>query len=393
MNTGLKLFGTSGPLAVALLVALAWACGRDDGGPTVPLAGPALELGVTVVASGLGSPVHLTAPPGDPRLFVVELPGTIRIVEGDQLLTVPFLDIRDRVGSAGGEQGLFSVAFHPSYASNGFFYVDYTDRSGATRVERYSVTADPSVADPGSAALILQVAQPFSNHNGGQVTFGEDGMLYIGLGDGGGGGDPLGHGQDRSTLLGSLLRIDVDGGFPYAIPPDNPFAGDPAARGEIWAYGLRNPWRFAFDRAADVLYIADVGQSSLEEVNAVAAGLAGVNYGWNIMEGTSCFSGGSCDRAGLTLPVLEYDHGQGCSVTGGLVYRGSAMPGVVGRYFYSDFCAGWLRSFRLSGVSATELREWEIGDVGNVLSFGEDSRGELYILSGNGSVYRLVQTN
>jgi glucose/arabinose dehydrogenase len=358
--------------------------GKGEGGPTGVVA-----LALEVVAGGLGSPLYLTAPAADPRLFIVEQAGRIRIVRDGRLLATPFLDIRGRV-SSGGERGLFSLAFHPLYASNGFFYVSYTDTNGDSRIERYSVTADPDVADPSSAKLILSVQQPFSNHNGGLVAFGPDGMLYIGFGDGGSGGDPLGHGQNVNTLLGALLRIDVDGGDPYGVPADNPFVGRPGAD-EIWAYGLRNPWRFAFDREAGLLYIADVGQNAWEEVNVVPAGDGGVNYGWNVMEGGHCFGGGSCDRAGLTLPALEYDHSAGCSVTGGYVYRGAAIPAIRGHYFYSDFCTGFLRSFKYAGGAVTEEREWDVGSPGSVLSFGVDAAGELYILSGNGNVYRLVE--
>lgn len=361
--------------------------GPDPGTPGDP---PALEA--EVVASGLSNPLHLTAPPGDDRLFVVEQPGRIRIVRDGQLLETPFLDITGKVES-GGEQGLLSVAFHPDYATNGRFYVDYTEAgSGDTRVERYTVSgANPDRADPASATTILSVAQPASNHNGGLVTFGPDGMLYVGLGDGGGGGDPDENGQDPSTLLGSLLRLDADGGDPYAVPPDNPFVGDPDGRDEIWAYGLRNPWRYAFDPAEDLLYVADVGQQDREEVNAVEAGRGGVNYGWDVMEGDLCFEPpDGCDRTGLTLPVLVYGHDEGCSVTGGRVYRGDALPQLRGHYFYADFCAGWVRSFRLSGGEVTERREWPLGDLGSILSFGEDAAGELYVLSADGDVYRLA---
>jgi glucose/arabinose dehydrogenase len=348
-----------------------------------------VSLAVEVVASGLSDPLYLTAPTSDARLFVVEQPGRVRIIQDSRLLSTPFLDIGDRV-SSGGERGLFSLAFHPRYGSNGFFFVSYTDRNGDSRIERYSVRADPNVADAGSAKLILSVRQPFSNHNGGLVVFGPDGMLYIGLGDGGGGGDPQGNGQNVSTLLGSLLRIDVDGGDPYAIPPDNPFVGV-AGADEIWAYGLRNPWRFAFDRGAARLYIADVGQNLWEEINVEPAGRGGLNYGWNVMEGRHCFATDPCDRAGLTSPVLEYGHSDGCSVTGGYVYRGDAIPAIRGQYFYSDFCSGFLRSFRFSGGGVSDEREWDVGQLGNVLSFGEDAGGELYILSRNGNVYRLVE--
>jgi glucose/arabinose dehydrogenase len=363
--------------------------GNDGNGGTGG-GGGTFDLAVEVVASGFSNPIHLTAPSGDSRLFVVEQGGVIRIIVNDQVLGGPFLDISGLVQS-GGERGLFSMAFHPQYDTNGYFYVNYTDNGGDSRIVRYTVSGDPNVADPSSAKLILSLAQPAGNHNGGQVAFGADGMLYIGFGDGGGGGDPQGHGQNINTLLGSLLRIDVDGGDPYAVPGNNPFVGQ-AGADEIWAYGLRNPWRFSFDRGAGQLYVADVGQNEWEEVNAVAATQAGVNYGWNTMEATHCFNSGSCNTAGLTAPVLEYSHSEGCSVTGGYVYRGSAINEVQGHYFYSDYCSGFLRSFRYSGGSLTDDVQWDVGSLGSVLSFGEDATGELYVLSSNGTVYRIIES-
>ncbi len=363
-------------------------CSDSNGdSPNGPGSG-ATSLAAQVVVSGLSAPVYLTAPAADSRLFIVEQAGRIRVVEDGQLLATPFLDITDRVVS-GGERGLLSMAFHPAYDSNGYFYVSYTGDGGASRIARYSVTASPNVADPASAKLILTVSQPFSNHNGGLIVFGPDGMLYIGLGDGGSGGDPQGHGQNTSTLLGSLLRIDVDGGDPYGVPAGNPFVGT-AGADEIWAFGLRNPWRFSFDHPAGNLYVADVGQNQWEEVNVVAATAAGLNYGWNILEGSHCYATDPCDDNGLALPALEYGHSQGCSITGGYVYRGAAVPEIQGHYFYSDYCRGFLRSFRFMGGSVTDERQWDVGSLGNVLSFGEDGEGELYILSGNGNVYRLA---
>jgi len=365
-------------------MAVGCAAGADTGGPDPGSVG----LDTQIVVTGLTNPLYLTAPPGDPRLFVVEQAGRIRIVTNGSLLAAPFLDIRDRV-LAGGERGLLSVAFHPSYGTNGYLYVDYTDLSGDTRVERYQVSADPNVADKASARLILFVDQPFANHNGGLVLFGPDGMLYVGLGDGGSAGDPQGNGQNRGALLGKLLRLDVDRGDPYGIPADNPFVGLAGARREIWAYGLRNPWRFAFDREAGRLYIADVGQNRREEVNVAPAAAGGLNYGWNIMEGDECYSAATCNRTGLTLPVLAYGHADGCSITGGYVYRGQAMPSLRGHYFYSDYCGGWLKSFRYDGSAAADQRDWGLR-LGSVTSFGEDAAGQLYVLSANGNVYRLV---
>ncbi|MFQ5746337.1 MAG: PQQ-dependent sugar dehydrogenase [Gemmatimonadota bacterium] len=382
------------PPAVALL-AVPWVVGCGEaspqgttggGGPPPP--GPAPTLRLTAIATGLSSPVDLQSPPGDPRLFIVEQSGRILILEGDSVRSTPFLDLTGRVVT-GSERGLLGLAFHPAYAANGFFYVNFTGAGGETRVERFTAGPDPSAADPSSAKLILRVAQPFGNHNGGQVVFGPDGMLYVALGDGGSGGDPLGNGQNRQTLLGSILRIDVDGGDPYAIPPDNPFVSDPAARDEIWAYGLRNPWRSAFDPADGLLYIADVGQNRLEEIDVIPAGTGGRNLGWNVMEAGECFGSSSCDRTGLTLPALQYDHGEGCSIIGGRVYRGRSIPAIVGHYFYSDFCAGWLRSFRFTGGTVTQAREWSLPAVSDPAAFGEDRDGELYVLSLGGTVFRL----
>lgn len=373
--------------SVLAIVALACGDGPGNGTPTDTSAAIALEE----IASGLNNPTHLTAPDGDDRLFVVEQVGRIRIIAAGMLLSTPFLDIDSKV-RAGGEQGLLSVAFHPDYATNGWFYVNYTDNDGDTRVERYTVSGDPDVADPNSAKLILTVDQPFANHNGGQLAFGSDGMLYIGMGDGGSGGDPNGHGQNLSTLLGALLRIDVDAADPYAIPSDNPFVDDQSARGEIWAFGLRNPWRFSFDPADGMLYIGDVGQNSWEEVNAVPAASAALNYGWNIMEGRHCFGAPSCDQSGLTLPVIEYPTTpSSCSVIGGFVYRGTAIPDIEGHYLYSDYCGGFLRGFTLTGGEAMEQTEWLIEDIGRVLSIGRDDAGELYMLSQSGRVYRVIR--
>ncbi len=361
--------------------------GPDDPLPPPP-SGDSIQL--VEVASGFDQPVYLTAPPNDGRLFIVELAGRIRIVENGQLVGTPFLDITGIVRS-GGERGLLSMAFAPDYASSGHFYVSYTDNAGNTRIARYAVSADPNVADAGSAKTILSVGQPFSNHNGGLVMFGPDGMLYVGLGDGGSGGDPQNHGQNRGTLLGALLRIDVEAGDPYGIPADNPFVSDPNARDEIWAFGLRNPWRFSFDFTDDVLYVADVGQNAFEEVSAVSASTPGLNYGWRLMEGNHCFNPSNCDPGGLTLPVVEYGHGPECSVTGGFVYRGQEIPAIQGHYFYSDFCAGWLRSFKLVNGVATEQQEWDVGSVGNVTSFGEDAAGELYVVVSSGRVFRIEE--
>ena len=360
--------------------------------PTGPPAGTGARL--QEVVSGLSFPLYLTAPAGDlARLFVVEKTGGIRIVKDGIPLPDPFLDLSAQV-SSGSEQGLLGLAFDPDYATSGMFVVHYTDLAGNTALSRFRVSADPDRADPASEQVILTASQPFPNHNGGQVAFGPDGFLYLGLGDGGSGGDPTNRAQDLSDLLGSILRIDARAGDPYAVPADNPFVAEPNARPEVWSYGLRNPWRFSFDRANGDLYIADVGQSRSEEIDvspAAEGGGKGLNYGWNVMEGAHCFAAAGCDQAGLTLPVLEYDHSQGCSITGGYVYRGSAIPVLQGHYFYADLCQRWVRSFRYSGGVVTEEHSWPtLSPGGSITSFGEDPAGELYILEAEGRVSRFV---
>ncbi|MEG2030895.1 MAG: PQQ-dependent sugar dehydrogenase [Janthinobacterium sp.] len=356
-----------------------------------------LALSLQEVASGLGMPIFLTAPPGDSRLFIVERAGRIRVLENGQLLATPFLDISP-LTTTGGERGLLSMAFHPQYASNGYFFIYYTNLAGDIVIERRQVSAgNANVADALSALTIITIAHPtFNNHYGGLLSFGPDGYLYAGTGDGGSGGDPPGNAQNTNVLLGKLLRLDVNASTvaqPYAIPPGNPFAGTAGGRGEIWAYGLRNPWRYAFDVPAQLLYIADVGQANWEEVDVRPAGQAGNNYGWNLMEGLHCYNSASCNQAGLVLPVIEYGHDTagGCSITGGYVYRGTALPELAGQYLYSDYCSGWLKSFSYSNGAASAVTDWGITNVGNILSFGQDAQNELYLLSGTGKVYRIVR--
>ena len=315
------------------------------------------------------------------------------------MLGTPFLDISNRV-SAAGEGGLLSMAFDPQYASNGFVYLYYIDLSQNIVIERHRVSADANLLEAGSALVILRIAHPtYTNHYGGTVAFGPDAMLYVGTGDGGGGGDPDQNARNPASLLGKMLRLDVSAATPaqpYAVPPTNPFANDTSGRrGEIWALGLRNPWRYAFDSGN--LYIADVGQDRREEVNVAAAAQGGLNYGWNIMEGTLCYGVSTCNQSGLTLPAFEYDHGandvNGCSITGGYVYRGSAIPELAGHYFYSDFCKGFLKSFVYASGTVSGQTEWTAPNVGNVLSFGRDGSGELLLVAGNGGVHRLVRGN
>lgn len=383
----------SRPVAVGLwlsFVAFASACSSESEGSLPQGRGARLQS----VASGLSAPLYLTAPPGDgSRLFIVEQTGAIRIVKDGVLLPTPFIDLSARL-VAGGEQGLLGLAFDPDYATNGRFVVHYTDLAGDTRVSSFQVSADPDVADAGTEQTIFTADQPYSNHNGGQVLFGPDGYFYLGLGDGGSGDDPEGRGQNLAEPLGSILRMDVRTGTPYSIPPDNPFVAQTGAAPEIWSYGLRNPWRFSFDRATGDLYIADVGQNRIEEVDIAPANAGagkGANYGWNIMEGSGCLSGGVCDQTGLVLPVFEYDHGQGCSITGGYVYRGAALPDLQGVYFFGDYCQGWVRSFRYADGSAIELTDWPaLRPGGPLTSFGEDAAGELYVISANGGVFKVV---
>jgi glucose/arabinose dehydrogenase len=351
-----------------------------------------VRLGVEQVASGLDQPVYLTAPVSDPRLFIVEQPGRIRVVENGRLLDKPFLDIVNKVRS-GGEQGLLSVAFHPQYRSNGFLFVNHTDKNGDTRIERYTVSTDRNVADPLSAKVILSIDQRYSNHQGGLNLFGPDGMLYIGMGDGGSQGDPHGNGQNRNVLLAKLLRLNVDRGEPYLIPAANPYAKG-GGKAEIWAIGLRNPWRFSFDRFSGLLYIADVGGDRFEEVNVVPMSIAGVNYAWNVMEGPQCSRSSGCDQTGLQKPALSYatHENSTCAIIGGSVYRGQKIPEIKGQYFYSDYCNSWLRSFGFADGKVTDQHEWPIGKLGSITSFGEDAQGELYICTSSGRVYRIIKS-
>lgn len=350
---------------------------------------PLLGLSYEKVAEGLSFPIFVDAPPGDPRIFIATKDGRIHIMKDGRLLLEPFLDIAELVLNSN-EQGFLGMAFHPSYADNGLFYVHYSDRFGDTRLVEYRVSDIPDLADPETARQLLSIVQPASNHNGGMLAFGPDGYLYLALGDGGGANDRFGNGQRPDTLLGTILRLDSGGGDPYGIPSDNPFVGGGGAP-EVWAFGLRNPWRFSFD--GDLIYIGDVGQNAWEEITVAPAAAGGLNHGWPITEGLHCFSPSSgCDQAGLTLPVLEYSHSDGCSVTGGYVYRGAAIPELDGHYFYSDWCGGWLRSFRYENGQAVDQRDWteQVGQLASVASFGTDSAGELYVTTAAGDVWKLV---
>lgn len=351
---------------------------------------PRIELRWLV--GGINAPTHLTdSGDGSGRLFIVEQAGTIRILKDGALLPQPFLDISDRVFS-GGERGLLSVAFPPGFSSRKHFFVQYTDLSGNVVIARYALTDDPNVADPASEDIVLSIEHSeFDNHNGGQLAFGpRDGYLYIGPGDGGGGGDPHGNAQNPMSLLGKLLRIDVESGVtPYSIPPDNPFVGVPGYLPEIWALGLRNPWRFSFDGQTQDLYIADVGENSYEEVDfQLAASPGGENYGWNTMEGFHCFSPPTgCSQEGLTLPVVEYDHTVGdCAIIGGLVYRGVAFPSMRGVYFYGDWCSGRIWGLKFDGTAWRTAVLLESGL--RITTFGKDGDGNLLVADGAfGDVY------
>lgn len=341
------------------------------------------------VADGIRQPVVITNV-GDERLFVAEQSGAIRVISSGELLRDPFLDLSGEL-STGGERGLLGLAFPSDYQETGRFYVYYTGDGGQSVLSRFSVTpGNPNRANPDSEEVLLTQEQPFSNHNGGQIVFGPDGYLYVGLGDGGSGGDPQGNGQNLGTFLGKLLRLDVSGDAGYAVPPSNPFVDREGARDEIWAYGLRNPWRFSFDRETGDLYIADVGQDAYEEVNFVAAGTgAGLNYGWKVMEGLHCYEASDCDQAGLTLPVIEYPHGPqwGTSITGGYVYRGSDVPALQGSYVFADFVSGRVWSASAEGGWAPKPL-FETGF--NVSTFGEDAAGELYVAAyDSGMIYRV----
>jgi hypothetical protein len=380
---------------VALGSALAWRLGGDPAPERGPDAGPDSPYRLHELTGDLRFPVGMAVAADQPqRLYVIEKEGAVRIVEDGRLLPQPAIDLAAKV-SDGGEQGLLGIAFDPQVAGSRRVYLSYTDGEGDSVIARYRLDEGGLRIDPDSEQVLLRVEQPYANHNGGQIAFGPDGMLYVALGDGGSGGDPHDYGQRRDELLGALLRLDVRGDAGYAIPPDNPWAGVEGARGELWNIGLRNPWRFAFDRANGDLYLGDVGQDRSEEIDYASAadgGGRGLNFGWNRLEGADCFPPGpDCDRRGLTSPVHTYPHSERrCSVTGGHVYRGEALPELRGHYFYADFCTGGIASLRVVGGRATELRDWPgLASGDQVTSFGEDAAGELYLLTAQGGLYRL----
>jgi glucose/arabinose dehydrogenase len=384
------------PLSVLLfLTVLLAACGgSSNSGPPPPPPPPNLTL--TTVVSGLSNPLDLQRPPGDNRFFVVEQRGTIRIIENGALLAGNFLDIQSLTNFDGAEQGLLGLAFHPNYSTNRLFYVNYTrNRSDMTNpqetviAEFQTLAGNPNQADPLSERVLLTVPARFTNHKGGQLVFGPDHLLYLGLGDGGSGGDPNNHGQSLTTLLAKILRIGVDPpfspGLQYAIPADNPFTGG-AGSPEIWAYGLRNPWRFSFERGGTRLFCGDVGQDSWEEVDLITKG---GNFGWNVMEGNHCFNPSSgCDMSGKVLPIAEYSHSEGIAIIGGYVYKGSAITSLANAYIFADLNG---KIWSLTEAPANTWTRTLLLSTGRAItSFGQDAAGEVYVVDLNGSVLKLV---
>ncbi len=359
--------------------------------PTQPAATLASAVHLEPMLEGLEQPVYLTHA-GDERLFIVEKRGRIMIVQNWKILSTPFLDIQDQVGSEGSEQGLLSIVFHPRYEVNGRFFINYTNTEGHTVLARYQVQSNnPNQADTSTELIMMTVGQPFAVHNGGLLAFGPDGYLYASIGDGGTSGDFFSNAQNKGNLLGTILRLDVDFAEPYAIPADNPFVNDDSIRNEIWATGLRNPWRFSFDRLTGDLFIADVGQFEWEEVSyQKASSKGGQNYGWDILEGSHCYSQDTCDSTGFIAPIVEYNHQEGgCAITGGYVYRGLQFPKLNGNYFFADYCSG-----KLWALVQEESGDWqttELLDTDQLFSsFGEDKMGEMYILGfTSGTIFQL----
>jgi glucose/arabinose dehydrogenase len=352
------------------------------------------SISLVPAAGGFTRPVGIAhAGDGSGRLFIVEQGGLVRIIRNGTVLPTPFLDLSSRLRAATGEQGLLGLAFPPGYGpGRPYLYTNHTGTAGIgdTVISRFTASTDPDQADPATEQTVLTVVQPFANHNGGQLAFGPDGYLYIGMGDGGSAGDPQGNAQNPLSLLGKMLRIDVNVPSGYLVPADNPFVGNAVFRPEIWALGLRNPWRFSFDRVRGDLYIADVGQSSFEEVNFQSgAAMGGANYGWDIMEAMHCFGAAVCDRTGLTLPVMEYGHAEGCSVTGGYVYRGARYPALEGLYLYGDYCSGRIWGLTVPGGEAANRLLLDTGLF--ISTFGEDEEGNLYVADhAGGTIYRIV---
>jgi glucose/arabinose dehydrogenase len=380
--------------SIALVFLLAIAVTFAAPGLTSAQTAPTVDLKFGKVIDGLDRPVAmLDSDDGTGRFFVVEQPGRVVLLKDGKLLAQPFLDISTRVGT-GSEQGLLSIALHPDFAKNGEFFIDYTDTGGNSQIERWTVSkGNVNVADPASAVTLLTVDQPYANHNGGLLLFGPDGKLYIGFGDGGSQGDPHGNGQNLDVLLGKILRIDVDtttGDLPYGIPADNPFAKKEGARGEIWVYGVRNPWRFSFDKKTGDLFIGDAGQDTYEEADFAPAGTGGLNFGWNIVEAAACYQADSCDKSGITPPFFFYSHSDGgCSITGGYIYRGTAIDSLAGVYLAADYCSGSLWEVHLDGKGGSNV-SGPISTGMTPSSFAQDSSGELYIIDLQGAIYKIT---
>jgi glucose/arabinose dehydrogenase len=386
----LQMFGIRSARIIFLVLVVISGLAVGVGWAAEP-AQPSATAHLQLVVSGLVAPLDFqSARDGTGRFFIVEQGGTIRILKAKKLLAAPFLNISSIIVS-GGETGLLGLAFHPLYKTNGRFFVNYTRRVNGqlqTVIAEYHVSSsNANLADPNSGRVILVIDQPFDNHNGGQIAFGLDGFLYIGTGDGGSGGDPLGNGQKLSTLLGKMLRIDINSSTPYAIPPDNPFVGVSGAKGEIWAYGFRNPWRFSFDKTSKRLFVADVGQDAWEEVDIVTKG---GDFGWNIMEGKHCYPPGTnCNQAGLILPIAEYSHSEGIAVIGGYVYRGGAIPALKGLYVFGDFGSGQVWTLQET-QPGTWTRAPLLSAGFNISALGRAGNNELYVLDYNGNLYKLV---
>jgi glucose/arabinose dehydrogenase len=393
---------TSLLFVVALVMA---ACGgTDDPGSATTITpattssttvpdGELSGLGVELLAAGLSTPVQAVAIPGDERIFIVEQTGTIRIFDGTTVLAEPYLDITRFIEDEGLEQGLLSLAFHPGFDDNGRAFVSFTNRDGDTRIMEYRQDpADPNRLDPNTGRRVLAIEQPHQYHNGGTIKFGPDGYMWIGIGDGGGIGDPFRNGQNPDNLLGGLLRIDVDNAgetTPYAIPEDNPFVAGGGAP-EVWAYGLRNPWTFDF--ADDHIVVGEVGQERWEEIIVIDLNDSGGNYGWSTVEGPDCFLDENCDPTPFEEATLLVEHERTCALVGGPVYEGSAIPELRGQYFYGDYCVGWVRSAPLDDGQFGEITEWsrDFGELGQITALSEDTNGEILLLTATGEMYRIV---
>jgi glucose/arabinose dehydrogenase len=386
---------TTTPTGAASTVPGGSATTVPGGSTTTPGNLPALQaVSLETLTGDVRQPTAITTPPGDDRLFIVERFGVILMMDANrELQETAFLDLTDRVLAGGIEQGLLGLAFHPDYANNGKLYVYYTDQGGRRQLSEFQVSvSDPNIASPDTERVLIELEQPPDatdiRHYAGNLAFGPDGYLYMSMGDG---ADSRDQGQDPNTLFGTVSRIDVDGGDPFGIPPENPFV-DGGGAGEVWAYGLRNPWRFSIDPVDGLIYIADVGHADQEEINILPIAEGGFNLGWSDVEGTRCFHVQDCDLANYTSPVITYSHEEGCSITGGYVYRGAAIPELTGTYFYSDWCSEWIRSFKYVGGQVTEERDWteDLGMLGQINTFGVDSAGELYVGTHEGLVARFV---